>query len=122
MKFAHLLTLLLALWAPFNAVTAGAYLVDCPMHDLSSSQSAPCPAHAETQAADDAAGGCGDCSKDMGGCDHCAHCMLTHGGVYVPTTFNPAIVPLPQPAPDTRVANQASPGIPDSPFRPPLTA
>ncbi|HSH84316.1 MAG TPA: hypothetical protein VK979_04065 [Guyparkeria sp.] len=114
MKFMHLVTLLLALWAPFNAVTAGVSMLDCPMSDLALGQTEPCPAHA----------GPADSTADngMAGCDHCANCVLMHGGASAPTTFTSAIVPLPQVVPATRVADRATSGILDTPFRPPLSA
>ena len=115
MTFARLVTLLLALWAPFNAVTAGVSMLDCPMNDLASTQTEPCPSHATAQPDD------GQANGGMGDCDHCASCIL-HGGVSIPTTLKAAIVALPQPAPDTRMADQVAPGIPSTPFRPPLSA
>lgn len=110
MTFARLVTLLLALWAPYNAVTAGVSMLDCPMNDLASTQTESCPSHAASQPDD-----------DMGGCEHCASCVL-HCCVSVPTAMKSAIVPLPQPAPDTRMVDQVAPGIPSTPFRPPLSA
>lgn len=108
MTFARLVTLLLALWAPFNAVTAGVSMLDCPMNELASTE--PCPSHASVQPDD-----------GMGGCEHCASCVL-HGGASIPATLSAIIVPLPQPVPDTRVADQAASGILSTPFRPPLPA
>lgn len=115
MTFARLITLLLALWAPYNAVTAGVSMLDCPMDDLASTQAEPCPSHATPQPGDDQA------SNTMGDCDHCASCVV-HGGVSIPAALKTAIVALPQPAPDTRMADQVAPGIPSTPFRPPLSA
>lgn len=109
MKFAHLITLLLALWAPFNAVTAGASMLDCPMTDLAPAQADTCPDHAEVA------------DTSSLGCDHCASCGV-HGGLSLPASFKPVAAPLLQSAPDTQVIDQSAPGIPATPFRPPLTA
>ncbi|KTG16582.1 MULTISPECIES: hypothetical protein [unclassified Guyparkeria] len=113
MTFARLVTLLLALWTPYNAVTAGVAMLDCPMDDLVSSQAdqaESCPSHAASQPNDDVAD-----------CDHCGSCALL-GGISVPTALKSAIVPPPQLAPDTGMTDQVAPGIPSNPFRPPLSA
>ena len=110
MTFARLVTLLLALWAPFNAVTAGVSMLDCPMNELVSAEAEPCPSHPTVQPDD-----------GMGGCEHCASCVM-HGGASIPVALNATVVSLPQAVPGTRVADQAAPGIPSTPFRPPLPA
>lgn len=112
MTYMRLVTLLLALWAPFNAVTAGVVMLDCPMNEATATPAEPpCPSHATTDTGD----------HGTTACDHCASCVL-HGGVSIPTSFSAAILPLPQAVPDTRVADQAAPGVPSTPFRPPLSA
>lgn len=110
MKFAHLVTLLLAFWAPFNAVTAGASMLDCPMSDVSSPHMDDCPAHADAPA-----------PAATTDCDHCAACVV-HGGLSLPNNVTPSVVAVPQAAPDTRVADQIAAGVPATPFRPPLSA
>ncbi|HER34563.1 MAG: hypothetical protein JXJ30_00855 [Halothiobacillaceae bacterium] len=128
MTFARLITLLLALWAPYNAVTAGVSMLDCPMNAPASSTDEPCPIEAAGHVpSQDHASDPADTERmahceplgDLGGCDHCASCVV-HGGLSTPTALKAAIVALPQPSPNTRVADQAAAGIPSTPFRPPL--
>lgn len=113
MKPMHLITLLLALWAPLNAVSAGASMLDCPMTaNEVSEHPADCPSMG------------GDSSTPASaetGCDHCANCVLLGGFTMPPQGTPPAIRPA-SVAPDGLFADQVGAGIPSTPFRPPLSA
>ncbi len=110
MKFTHLVTLLLALWAPLNAVTAGVAMLDCPMDEMVE-HGADCPSMGGTT---------GEATASAG-CDHCANCVLL-GGFSLPAQATPAAIQLPNGTPDASLADSIAAGVPSTPFRPPLSA
>jgi len=117
MKATRLLLLMLAFWAPFSTVTAGVSMIDCPMThgqtgDMAESHPAGCPGMAG-EATDPADSGLG--------CDHCVACQLAHG-VSLPTQATPMAVNPGGTAPDATLDDQVAPGIPATPFRPPLAS
>lgn len=106
----HLVTLLLAFWAPVNAVTAGVTMLDCPMGEVVE-HGADCPSM----------GGSIDQPTASTGCDHCGNCVLL-GGFSLPAQATPAAIRLPNGTFDASLADSMAAGVPDSPFRPPLSA
>ena len=106
----HLVTLLLALWAPLNAVTAGAAMLDCPM-DEGIEHSADCPSMS----------GMTEEPTASAGCDHCGNCVLL-GGFSLPAQATPAAIHLPNGTFDASLADSMATGVPSTPFRPPLSA
>ncbi|WP_322521347.1 hypothetical protein SR882_00200 [Guyparkeria halophila] len=110
MKFMHLVTLLLALWAPLNAVTAGVAMLDCPMNDTIE-HSADCPSMSGTAEEPTASAGC----------DHCGNCVLL-GGFSLPAQATPAAIHQPNGTLEAPLADSVAPGVPSTPFRPPLSA
>ncbi|MFN2381091.1 MAG: hypothetical protein ABR561_00880 [Guyparkeria sp.] len=118
MRVMHLVTLLLALWAPLNAVTAGVAMLDCPMNqatgqtiDQASEHPANCPSMGGTPGEPPASTGC----------DHCGNCVLL-GGFSLPTQSTPAAIQLANGTLDASLADSMTPGVPNTPFRPPLSA
>ena len=107
----HLITLLLAFWAPLNAVSAGVTMLDCPMQATAES-SADCPSHG---------GSHDEPVSSASGCDHCGNCVLL-GGFSLPAQSTPAAIHLPSGAFDLALDDSVPAGIPDTPFRPPLSA
>jgi hypothetical protein len=120
MKAAHLLLLTLAFWAPFSAVTAGVSMIDCPMNhmthgqmaDMNGDHPACCPGMA---------GATHDPADSGLGCDHCAGCQLAHG-VSLPAQATAVTLHPGATVPDTIVIDQIAPGVPNTPFRPPLAS
>ncbi len=110
MRFMRLVTLLLAFWAPLNAVTAGVTMLDCPMNEASE-HPADCPSMNEQP----------DEPTASTGCDHCGNCVLL-GGFSLPAQTMPAAVHLPNGTLDTALTDSVPPGVPSTPFRPPLSA
>ena len=110
MKFVHLVTLLLAFWAPLNAVTAGVAMLDCPMSEASQ-HPADCPSMGDSVEEPAASSGC----------DHCGNCVLL-GGFSLPAQVTPATIHLPNGTLDMPLADSIPAGVPDTPFRPPLSA
>ncbi|MGM0517615.1 MAG: hypothetical protein ACQER6_08445 [Pseudomonadota bacterium] len=117
MKATHLILLMLAFWAPFSAVTAGVSMIDCPMThgqmaDMTGDHLADCPSMM----------GEAHGSADSGlGCDHCAGCQLAHG-VSLPTQATAMTLHPGGTLPYAAVIDQIAPGIPNTPFRPPLAS
>lgn len=105
----HLITLLLAFWAPLNAVSAGASMLDCPMN-ASVEQASGCPSHGAPEEA----------PAGTNGCDHCGNCVLL-GGFSLPAQSTPAAIRLPSGTFDQTLDDSIPAGIPDTPFRPPLS-
>ncbi|MFO7581871.1 hypothetical protein [Guyparkeria sp.] len=110
MKFMHLVTLLLAFWAPLNAVTAGVAMLDCPMEETIE-HSADCPSMSGTT----------EEATASAGCDHCGNCVLL-GGFSLPAQGTPAAIHLPNGTLDAPLADSMAAGVPNTPFRPPLSA
>lgn len=118
MKFMHLVTLLLAFWAPLNAVTAGVAMLDCPMNQAtgqSMGQASEHPANCPSM------GGTPGETSASTGCDHCGNCVLL-GGFSLPTQSTPAAIQLANGTLDASLADSTTPGVPNTPFRPPLSA
>jgi len=105
----HLITLLLAIWAPLNAVSAGVTMLDCPMN-ASVEQAADCPNHGAPAEEPTAASGC----------DHCGNCVLL-GGFSLPAQSTPLPVRPSNGTFDTTLDESVPAGIPNTPFRPPLS-
>ncbi len=106
----HVVTLLLACWAPLNAVTAGVAMLDCPV-DETIEHSAECPSM----------GGMTEEPTASAGCDHCANCVLL-GGFSLPPQSTLAAIHMPNGTLDAFLADSMAAGVPSTPFRPPLSA
>ncbi len=111
MKFMRLITLLLAFWAPLNAVTAGVTMLDCPMNEATE-HSADCPSMSGTT----------EEATAPAGCDHCGSCVLLGGFSPLPAQATPAAIHLPNGTLDAPLADSMAAGVPNPPFRPPLSA
>ena len=110
MKFMHLVTLLLAFWAPLNAVTAGVAMLDCPM-DKGIEHSADCASMSGTT----------EEATASAGCDHCGSGVLL-GGFSLPSQATPAAIHQSNGTLDAPLADSMAVGVPSTPFRPPLSA
>ncbi|MFP4462955.1 MAG: hypothetical protein ACOCY4_02070 [Guyparkeria sp.] len=110
MRIMRLVTLLLAFWAPLNAVTAGVTMLDCPMNEVSE-HPADCPSMGDPV----------EEPTDSTGCDHCGNCVLL-GGFSLPAQATPAALHLPNGTLETSLTDAVPAGVPSTPFRPPLSA
>ncbi|MFI9652771.1 hypothetical protein [Guyparkeria halopsychrophila] len=110
MKFMHLVTLLLAFWAPLNAVTAGVAMLDCPIDEMVE-HSADCPSTS----------GATEEATTSTGCDHCGNCVLL-GGFSLPAQPIAPAIHLANGTLDAPLVDSMAAGVASTPFRPPLSA